>query len=144
MIASQLVNQIIRHEGLELKPYRCTSKKLTIGIGRNLEDVGITEEEAKYLLMNDLARVDTQIENIMPWATKLNPARYDALLNFVFNVGIGTALKFENAMAALKASDFDTAAAELLDSRWSTQVGERAQELAEQIRTGEYQDGSNH
>tara|TARA_B100000963_G_scaffold347579_1_gene354069 strand:- start:1051 stop:1485 length:435 start_codon:yes stop_codon:yes gene_type:complete len=144
MVASQLVNQIIRHEGLELKPYKCTSNKLTIGVGRNLEDVGITEAEAKYLLMNDLARVDSQVEQLMPWSALLNPARYDALLNFVFNVGIGTAMKFENAMAALKESDFDTAAAELLDSRWSTQVGKRAEELAEQIRTGEYQDGSNH
>jgi lysozyme len=140
MVASQLVNQIIRHEGLELKPYKCTSNKLTIGVGRNLEDVGITEAEAKYLLMNDLARVDSQVEQLMPWSAQLNPARYDALLNFVFNVGIGTALKFENAMAALKESDFDTAAAELLDSRWSTQVGKRAEELAEQIRTGEYQE----
>jgi lysozyme len=43
-------------------------------------------------------------------------------------------------MAALKESDFDTAAAELLDSRWSTQVGSRAQELATQIKTGKYQE----
>lgn len=139
MVASNLIDQIIRHEGLELKPYRCTSNKLTIGVGRNLEDVGITEEEARYLLMNDLARVAGQVAKMMPWSAELNPPRYDALLNFVFNVGIGTALKFENAMAALKVSDFDTAAAELLDSRWSTQVGKRAQELAEQIRTGKYQ-----
>ena len=119
--------------------YHCTSNKLTIGVGRNLEDVGITEAEAKNLLMNDLARVDAQIEKLMPWATSLDPVRYEALMNFVFNVGIGTALKFENAMAALKASDFDTAAAELLDSRWSTQVGKRAEELALQIKTGFYQ-----
>lgn len=137
---NKLIDQIIRHEGLELKPYKCTSNKLTIGIGRNLQDVGITEDEAKYLLMNDLARVDAQMEKLMPWSQNLNPARYDALMNFVFNVGIGTALKFENAMAALKESDFDTAAAELLDSRWSTQVGSRAQELATQIKTGKYQE----
>ncbi len=137
---NKLIDQIIRHEGLELKPYKCTSNKLTIGIGRNLQDVGITEDEAKYLLMNDLARVDAQMEKLMPWSQSLNPARYDALMNFVFNVGIGTALKFENAMAALKESDFDTAAAELLDSRWSTQVGSRAQELATQIKTGKYQE----
>lgn len=137
---NKLIDQIIRHEGLELKPYKCTSDKLTIGIGRNLQDVGITEDEAKYLLMNDLARIDTQMEKLMPWSQNLNPARYDALVNFVFNVGIGTALKFENAMAALKESDFDTAAAELLDSRWSTQVGSRAQELATQIKTGKYQE----
>ena len=139
-IMTQLTDQIIRHEGMELKPYKCTSDKLTIGVGRNLEDVGISESEAMAMLINDLARVDAQIESYMPWATSLNPARYDALMNFVFNVGIGTAMKFENAMAALKASDFDTAAVELLDSRWSTQVGKRAEELAEQIRTGEYQE----
>lgn len=138
MVASDLIEQIIRHEGLELKPYRCTSNKLTIGIGRNLDDVGITEDEAKYLLMNDLARIAKQVAKMMPWSADLSPPRYNALLNFVFNVGIGTAMKFENAMAALKVSDFDTAAAELLNSRWSTQVGKRAQELAEQIRTGEY------
>lgn len=136
---NKLTEQIIRHEGMELKPYRCTSDKLTIGVGRNLEDVGISEAEAMNLLMNDLATVDAQIEKLMPWAMKLDTVRYEALMNFVFNVGIGTALKFENAMAALKASDFDTAAAELLDSRWATQVGKRANEVSEQIRTGFYQ-----
>lgn len=135
---NKLTEQIIRHEGMELKPYRCTSDKLTIGVGRNLEDVGISEAEAMNLLMNDLATVDAQIEKLMPWAMKLDTVRYEALMNFVFNVGIGTALKFENAMAALKASDFDTAAAELLDSRWATQVGKRANEVSEQIRTGRY------
>lgn len=134
-----LVEQLKRHEGIRLKPYRCTSDKLTIGIGRNLEDVGITEDEAEALLINDLRRVDEQVKTYMPWATNLTQARYDALMNFVFNVGIGTALKFKNAMEALKQSDFDTAAAELLDSRWSTQVGSRAIELADQIKTGKYQ-----
>ena len=38
--------QLIEHEGLEQKVYRCTAGKLTIGVGRNLEDKGITEEEA--------------------------------------------------------------------------------------------------
>ena len=135
----QLLEQIERHEGLELKPYRCTSEKLTIGIGRNLEDVGISKEEAYMLLENDVKTVQQQIETYMPWASSLNTARHAALTNFVFNVGIGTALKFENAMAALKQSDYDTAAAELLNSRWSTQVGSRAQELAAQMRTGSWQ-----
>jgi len=135
----QLIEQIIKHEGMELKPYRCTSDKLTIGVGRNLEDVGISEQEAMVLLTNDLATVDAQIQSLMPWSIELDMVRYQALMNFVFNVGIGTAMKFENAMAALKASDYDTAAAELLDSRWSTQVGKRAEELADQIKTGVYQ-----
>jgi lysozyme len=135
----QILEQLEKHEGLELKPYRCTSEKLTIGIGRNLEDVGISKEEAYLLLENDVKNVDQQIKTYMPWATFLNPARYAALINFVFNVGIGTALKFENAMAALKASDFGTAAEELLNSRWAKQVGKRSTEISEQIRTGEWQ-----
>jgi lysozyme len=136
---NQLVDQLIRHEGMELKPYKCTSDKLTIGIGRNLEDVGISEEEAKTLLMNDLARVDAQLEQMMPWSQELDAVRYEGLMNFVFNVGIGTASKFVNAMGQLKDGNYDMAATELLDSRWAKQVGQRAVEVAEQIRTGEYQ-----
>jgi lysozyme len=135
----QLLEQLIRHEGLELKPYKCTSDKLTIGVGRNLQDVGITKEEALLLLKNDVENVEQQLKHYMSWSESLDPVRRAALINFVFNVGIGTALKFENAMEALKQSDYDTAAAELLDSRWSTQVGSRAQELATQIRTGSWQ-----
>lgn len=135
----QLLEQLIRHEGLELKPYKCTSDKLTIGVGRNLQDVGITKEEALLLLKNDVENVEQQLKHYMSWSENLDPVRRAALINFVFNVGIGTALKFENAMEALKQSDYDTAAAELLDSRWSTQVGSRAQELATQIRTGNWQ-----
>lgn len=135
----KLVDQLIRHESLELKPYKCTSDKLTIGIGRNLEDVGISEEEAKILLMNDLARVDAQLEKMMPWSSQLDTVRYEGLMNFVFNVGIGTASKFVNAMGQLKDGNYDMAATELLDSRWAKQVGQRAVEVAEQIRTGEYQ-----
>ena len=65
--------------------------------------------------------------------------RQAALINFVFNVGIGTAEKFKNAMEALKQSDYDTAAREFLDSRWAKQVGKRAEQVTEQIRTGEWQ-----
>ena len=135
----KLLEQLIRHEGMELKPYKCTSDKLTIGVGRNLQDVGITKEEALVLLENDVKNVEQQLKHYMPWSETLDPVRHAALINFVFNVGIGTALKFENAMAALKQSDYDTAAAELLNSRWSTQVGSRAQELAAQMRTGSWQ-----
>ena len=35
--------------------------------------------------------------------------------------------------------DFDTAADEFMDSKWSDQVGDRAVEVTEIIRTGEYQ-----
>jgi len=134
-----LIEQLERHEGLRLKPYRCTSDKLTIGIGRNLEDVGITEEEARMLLKNDIANATTQLLTEYPWMTTLGEVRFAALVNFTFNVGIGTVGKFVKALAFLKEKQFDKAANEFLNSRWAKQVGQRAVEVTDQIRTGEWQ-----
>ncbi len=136
---SNLLDQLKRHEGMELKPYKCTSDKLTIGIGRNLEDVGISEKEAEMLLQNDVQQVTAQLKEKFPWVLQLDEVRFAALINFTFNVGIGTASKFVNAMALLKAGNYDMAADEFLDSRWAKQVGQRALEVTEQIRTGEWQ-----
>ena len=136
---SQLIQQLKRHEGLRLKPYKCTADKLTIGVGRNLEDVGISEEEAEMLLINDIERATDQLVLTFPWTEHLDTVRFQALINFTFNVGIGTVGKFVNAMALLKDGNYDMAADEFLNSRWARQVGQRAVEVAEQIRTGEWQ-----
>ena len=136
---NKLIEQLKRHEGLRLTPYKCTADKWTIGVGRNLEDVGISEEEAEMLLLNDIQRASHQLKERFPWTLELDEVRFSALLNFVFNVGIGTASKFVNAMALLKARNYDMAADEFLNSRWAKQVGQRAIEVTEQIRTGEWQ-----
>ena len=49
-----LMESLKSQEGLRCKPYKCTSGKLTIGYGRNLEDVGISQKEAEYLFENDV------------------------------------------------------------------------------------------
>ncbi len=136
---TELIEQLKRHEGIKLTPYKCTSDKLTIGVGRNLEDVGISEQEAEMLLQNDIQRAVTQLKERFPWTLELDEVRFAALINFTFNVGIGTVSKFVNAMALLKAKNYDMAADEFLQSRWAEQVGQRAVEVTEQIRTGEWQ-----
>lgn len=136
---TELIEQLKRHEGIKLTPYKCTSDKLTIGVGRNLEDVGISEQEAEMLLQNDIQRAVTQLKERFPWTLQLDEVRFAALINFTFNVGIGTVSKFVNAMALLKAKNYDMAADEFLQSRWAEQVGQRAVEVTEQIRTGEWQ-----
>lgn len=133
-----LIEQLKRHEGLRLKPYKCTADKLTIGVGRNLEDVGISEEEAEMLLQNDIQRATVQIQKEFPWTTELDEVRFAALINFTFNVGIGTVGKFVNAMALLRDGSYDMAADEFLNSRWAKQVGQRAVDVTDQIRTGEW------
>jgi lysozyme len=136
---TELIEQLKRHEGIKLTPYRCTSNKLTIGVGRNLEDVGISEQEAEMLLQNDIQEAVKQLKERFPWTLELDEVRFAALINFTFNVGIGTVSKFKNAMALLKAKKYDMAADEFLQSRWAEQVGQRAIEVTEQIRTGEWQ-----
>ena len=136
---NKLIEQLKRHEGVELKPYQDTVGKWTIGVGRNLDDIGISEQEAEMLLMNDIKEAERQLITLMPWTKELDEVRFSALLNFVFNVGIGTASKFVNAMALLKQRNYDMAADEMLNSRWSKQVGQRAIEVTDQIRTGEWQ-----
>ena len=137
---SKLINTLRRHEGVKNTLYKCTSDKWTIGVGRNLEDVGLSEEEIDMLLKNDITRTEELLDEYMDWWSDLDYVRQDAMINFVFNVGIGTAMKFKKAMTALEEGDYETAADEMMDSNWSKQVGDRAVEVTEIIRTGEYQD----
>ena len=137
---SKLINTLRRHEGVKNTLYKCTSDKWTIGVGRNLEDVGLSEEEIDMLLQNDITRTEELLDEYMDWWSNLDYVRQDAMINFVFNVGIGTAMKFKKAMTALEEGDYEIAADEMMDSNWSKQVGDRAVEVTEMIRTGEYQD----
>ena len=65
-IMNQAKAQLVRHEGLRLKPYRCTAGKLTIGVGRNLEDKGISQQEAYELLENDIRECEVQLLTEIP------------------------------------------------------------------------------
>jgi len=134
-----LVEQLVRDEGLRLKPYRDSVGKLTIGVGRNLDDVGVTQAEALALLANDIQNARNHLEQYLPWAGGLDEVREAALVNMCFNMGIGGLMNFRKFLAALQAGDYKTAAAEMLDSLWAQQVGPRAQRLALQIETGFWQ-----
>lgn len=138
MNKADLVEQLIKHEGMRLKPYHCTAGKLTIGVGRNLDDVGINEPEARWLLLNDIQQIEKQLDAKLPWWRNLDGVRQIALADMTFNVGIGTIVKFEKMLNALLYERWDDAATEALDSRWAKQVGQRAETIARQFRTGEY------
>jgi lysozyme len=133
----RLWEQLIQHEGLRLKPYQCSAGKLTIGIGRNIEDIGITEEEAMVLLGNDISRVVSELNQNIPAFANLNQIRQRVLVDMCFNLGISRLLKFRRMLAALDAGDFSKAADEMMDSRWARQVGKRADNLKQMMKTGE-------
>ena len=133
-----LEDQLIDHEGLELKPYQCTAEKLTIGVGRNIEDRGITEDEARYVLMNDIKIVEDELLEKKPVVAGLDAVRQRVLVDMGFNLGIPTLLKFQNMWTAIEEEDFETAAEEAMDSRWAKQVGRRAERLCQAMATGEW------
>jgi lysozyme len=133
-VDQRLESQLMLHEGLRLLPYRCTSGDLTIGVGRNLERRGITAQEARMLLLNDIAEVRADLNRAVPWWTTLNETRQIALMDLCFNLGIGGLLGFKRMLAALKSGDYESAADEVLDSRYARQVGQRATTISQQIR----------
>lgn len=130
-------DQLKRHEGLELKPYMCTGGKLTIGYGRNLDGKGISEKEADNMLTEDILDVYNMLGQF-EWFASLDKVRAGVLVNMAFNIGFRGVQKFVKMINALSLKDYELAAKEMLDSRWARQVGGRATELAEQMRTGEY------
>jgi|TARA_R110000803_G_scaffold28451_1_gene65798 lysozyme len=133
-----LEDQLIDHEGLELKPYQCTAEKLTIGVGRNIEDRGITEDEARYLLKNDIKIVEDELLEKKPVVGGLDSVRQRVLVDMGFNLGTPTLLKFENMWAAIEDEDWIEAGEQMKDSRWARQVGRRADRLIEAMQTGEW------
>lgn len=144
-----LKDLLIKHEGLRLKPYRCTAGKWTIGVGRNLEDVGIAREEAIFLLKDvgithrgAMLLLDNDIERTIkecrtfPWFEQLDNVRQAVVASMVFNLGLSKFRQFKKTIAALEAGDYDTAADEMVLSSWFNQVGKRGPELVEMMRTG--------
>ena len=136
---TNLKDQLVRDEELRLKPYTDSVGKLTIGIGRNLTDKGISFQEAQGLLANDIADATADLEAKLPWTATLDDVRKGALVNMAFNLGIGGLLEFHDFLARMQRGDFSGAAGAMLDSLWARQVGARATRLSIQIQSGVWQ-----
>ena len=154
----QLKKDLIRHEALRLHPYLCSSDKLTIGVGRNLDDRGITdgellfmnktiddvyddgltEEEAYYLCMNDIAIVEKELLDSKPIVNQLSAVRQMVLVDMAFNMGVPRLRLFKNMWMAIEKVNYPLACEEMIDSRWASQVGNRAMKLSLAMKNGEW------
>jgi lysozyme len=149
----QLLNQIKRHEGYKQHSYRCSEGKLTIGYGYNLDanplrlssleishalKTGMMEHEADRLLNLMVGRCIDQLDTALPWCADIDAVRESVLINMAYNMGVVGLLKFTNTLSLIKSGDYAAAANEMLKSKWAKQVGHRAVELSEQMRTGVY------
>ena len=139
IIPTNIFDQLRRDEGVRLKPYTDSVGKITIGIGRNLTDVGISEFEANQFLKADVLKASDALRENLPWVNDLDDALYNVLLNMCFNMGIHGLLSFKNTLAKIQAGDYAGAAQAMLDSKWAQQVGARAHRLSVQMETGIWQ-----
>lgn len=135
MNLQKLKDQLIVHEGLKLKAYTDTVGKITIGVGHNITDLGLTKSQVLGILDDDVANtlkfLDTQ-----PWFLALDEVRQRAIADMTFNL-MEKILQFHGMIAALNSKDWNAAADHLLGSLFAHQVGKRAEDLAKMIRTGQ-------
>ena len=143
VLTPELRDQLVRHEGLRLKPYRDTVGKLTIGVGRNLDDVGIAQAEAFILMGTDVARVEAGLDARLPWWRGLDAVRRDVLVDMAFNMGVATLCGFASTLAAVREGRFAAAAEGMLRSAWAGQVKGRATTLAAMMRSGARAEGAD-
>jgi lysozyme len=153
------IEKLIASEGLRLQVYQDTLGIDTIGIGRNLEDRGITKEElddldipsidhvyeygiteadAVYLANNDVQIVEDELVRAHPCVDRLDSVRQLILTDMAFNMGVPRLCKFVKMWNAIHEEDYPTAAKEMLDSRWANQVKSRSTILANAMHNGEF------
>ena len=90
------------------------------------------------MLINDIAKYIEQVNEALPWAVHLDKPRYYVLVNMAFNMGINGLLSFKNTLTFIEKGQYESAAENMKLSRWYNQVGIRARELCEQMKTGQW------
>lgn len=116
--------------------------KLTVGVGRNLEDRGLSDDEIDYLLDNDINDSIREAHKLR-WFESLDGVRQAVIVELIFNMGLPRLLGFKKFLAAMSEQRWPHAAAELADSKWQKQVDPvlgdgkgRADTLIHMIKTG--------
>lgn len=136
-----IIEQLRRDEGEVLHVYQDTLGYWTIGVGRLVDKRkggGISRDEAGYMLNNDVNRVTEELSRRLPWFVDLNEARRGALVNMAFQMGVDGLLGFRNSLELIRTGRWDEAKRNLLLSRWAQQTPQRAERVAEQMRTGQW------
>lgn len=131
------MKQLIEHEGIRTKMYLDSVGKVTIGVGRNLSDRGISESEAYAMLHNDIQECEARLDLNLPWWKQLSDIRQRVLVDMCFNLGIQGLLGFHNTLNALANSNYQGTANGMRASKWAEQVGKRAERLARMMESNQ-------
>jgi len=142
MILDNIFQQLLSDEGVVLHPYHDSRGFLTIGAGHNLDAKPISHIAALVILNDDINDAKLELIARWPWMLTIGDARLGAFVNLVFNLGIAGVAGFKKAIAAAQAGQWDTVSAEILNSVYATQVGNRATRIAQQLRENRWITGT--
>lgn len=138
---SQLENCIIQHEGLKKSVYKDSRGYDTVGIGFCVDarlDLGLSVEECMMILRSRIANLESRLSQYL-WYKNQDDVRKGVLVELSYNMGVNGLLKFVKFLAAMQVKDYLSAANELRDSKWATQVGkERFNDIWNRVRLGRY------
>jgi lysozyme len=136
MPVTDIYSQLRRDEDVRKFPYTDTAGKLTIGVGHNLTDKGLSDAAIDFILEEDINDVIDELNVELPWVEDIGAERSSVILNMAFNLGVTKMKGFTKFLQAARVGDWETAANEMRDSEWARQVGDRAVRLEQQMRTG--------
>ena len=132
----RLLGQLKRDEGLRLTMYQDSTGHATIGYGHNLENNGITPAQAQQLLVDDAIQAMRDAAELVPNWLKLSYVRQNVMTNMSYNMGKTTFSTFKKFLKAVNDGDYNTAAKEMQNSLWYSQVGPRGERLRQEMLTG--------
>jgi len=132
---SKLKHLVVTHEDYRKYPYVDSVGRISIGIGYNLSDRGISDKWINSQYEADVAFFYQELSDTFPWFGSLNDARKIALIDMCF-MGFKKFCEFKLMLRAFCIRDYKTAAFELLHSEWAKEVKGRAIDLAKIIETG--------
>ncbi|QXZ11674.1 glycoside hydrolase family protein [Pseudomonas sp. AO-1] len=139
MNRTRLSKQLGVDEGRKRRIYRDTVGKWTVGVGRNIEDRGLRDDEIDLMLSNDIDEALGTARALLPNFDKLDEVRQEVVVNMAFNLGMTRLGGFRKFLAALNAFNYARAADEMESSMWFKQVGDRARRLVYAMREGKFQ-----
>jgi len=133
MITEKLLNFIADNEGLRLTPYQDTVGVWTVGYGHNL-NVPISKRSAWQILIDDTEDARNDCLHAFPWFLELSEDRQYAMIDLMYNLGMTRLAGFKKFLEAMSLGNYDTAANELIDSKWYEQVKRRGPKIVAMIR----------
>lgn len=135
--AEKLREDLEREEGRVKHAYQDSKGIWTCGIGFNIDrDHGgeIPDLVMDFWLTVKLQQIEEALDKHLTWWRSRPEPTQRALCNACYQLGINGLLKFKRMLAALHAGDYNTAAAEALDSDWYTQTPGRVERISELFR----------